>query len=128
MKSKESGIFFKISHDELGLCFGKRNEFSTNCPPTLEILRSKKERENNDVRLASRRRDVQYSQLMATKKPAKKSVKTPAKKAVKKAASKAPKKKTARKPNAGFLKPVQPDDALSAVVGSKPLPRTELTK
>jgi len=33
-----------------------------------------------------------------------------------------------RKPNAAFLKPVQPDDALAAVVGSKPLPRTELTK
>jgi chromatin remodeling complex protein RSC6 len=38
------------------------------------------------------------------------------------------KKKSARKPNAAFLKPVQPDEALSAVVGSKPLPRTELTK
>ena len=37
-------------------------------------------------------------------------------------------KKTARKPNAAFMKPVTPDSALSAVVGSKPLPRTELTK
>jgi chromatin remodeling complex protein RSC6 len=37
-------------------------------------------------------------------------------------------KKPARKPNAAFMKPVQPDAALSAVVGSKPLPRTELTK
>lgn len=37
-------------------------------------------------------------------------------------------KKTARKPNAAFMKPVTPDDALAAVVGSKPLPRTELTK
>ncbi len=26
------------------------------------------------------------------------------------------------------MKPVQPDTALSAIVGSKPLPRTELTK
>jgi len=26
------------------------------------------------------------------------------------------------------MKPVTPDDALAAVVGSKPLPRTELTK
>lgn len=33
-----------------------------------------------------------------------------------------------RKPNAAFMKPVQPDDALSAVVGSKAIPRTELTK
>ena len=39
-------------------------------------------------------------------------------------ATKAPK----RKPNAAFMKPVQPDDKLAAVVGSKPLPRTELTK
>ena len=37
-------------------------------------------------------------------------------------------KKTARKPNAAFMKPVTPDAKLSAVVGSSPLPRTELTK
>ena len=35
---------------------------------------------------------------------------------------------TPKKSNAGFAKPVQPDAALSAVVGSAPLPRTELTK
>ena len=46
------------------------------------------------------------------------------KKAVK---SKSPAKKT-RKPNAAFMKPLQPDDALAQVVGSKPLPRTEITK
>jgi upstream activation factor subunit UAF30 len=33
-----------------------------------------------------------------------------------------------RKPNAAFMKPVQPDAALSAVVGSKAIPRTEVTK
>ena len=37
-------------------------------------------------------------------------------------------KAPAKKPNAGFLKPVQPDELLAVVVGSKPLPRTELTK
>ena len=37
-------------------------------------------------------------------------------------------KKSARKPNAAFMKPVTPDDKLAAVVGSKPLPRTELPK
>jgi chromatin remodeling complex protein RSC6 len=37
-------------------------------------------------------------------------------------------KKAARKPNAAFMKPVTPDAALGAVVGSSPLPRTELTK
>ena len=42
--------------------------------------------------------------------------------------SKTSKSKTKRKPNAAFLKPVQPDAALAAVVGAKPLPRTDLTK
>ena len=60
---------------------------------------------------------------MASKKPAKKTIAKPVKKAAKPV-----KKKTARKPNAAFLKPVQPDDLLAAVVGSKPLPRTDLTK
>ncbi len=40
----------------------------------------------------------------------------------------AKKKKSARKPNAAFMKPVTPDAALSAVVGAKPMPRTEVTK
>jgi chromatin remodeling complex protein RSC6 len=51
---------------------------------------------------------------MATKKKAKK--------------KKAAKAKTKRKPNAAFMKAVQPDAKLAEVVGSKPLPRTELTK
>ena len=37
-------------------------------------------------------------------------------------------KKTARKPNAAFMQPMQPDDKLSAVIGDKPMPRTEVTK
>ena len=40
----------------------------------------------------------------------------------------AKKKKSARKPNAAFMKPVQPDAVLSAVVGAKAMPRTEVTK
>jgi len=55
------------------------------------------------------------------KKPAKK------KKVVKKKKA-AAKKKVKRKPNAAFMKPVAPDAKLAVVVGSKPLPRTELTK
>ena len=40
------------------------------------------------------------------------------------------KKKTSggRRPNAAFMAPVTPSAQLSEVVGSKPLPRTELTK
>src|SRR3712207_6473113 len=33
-----------------------------------------------------------------------------------------------RQPNAAFMRPVQPDEKLSEIVGSKPLPRSELTK
>jgi len=36
--------------------------------------------------------------------------------------------KMARKPNAAFMKPMQPDDALSEIVDAKPIPRTEVTK
>jgi chromatin remodeling complex protein RSC6 len=62
------------------------------------------------------------------KKPAKKKVakKKPAKK--KAAKKKVAKKKSKRKPNAAFMKPVTPDAKLAAVVGAKPLPRTQLTK
>ncbi|MEK7210069.1 MAG: SWIB/MDM2 domain-containing protein [Candidatus Binatota bacterium] len=33
-----------------------------------------------------------------------------------------------RKPNAAFMKPVRPSATLAAVVGSTPLPRTQVTK
>ena len=37
-------------------------------------------------------------------------------------------KKTSRKPSAAFMKPMQPDDSLAAVIGTKAMPRTEVTK
>ncbi len=37
-------------------------------------------------------------------------------------------KKPARKPNAAFMRPVTPSAALAEVVGSVPMPRTEVTK
>ena len=43
-------------------------------------------------------------------------------------AKKASKPKTKRKANPALMKPVQPDAALSVIVGSKPLPRGQLTK
>src|SRR5215216_6048827 len=64
------------------------------------------------------------------KKAAKKAApKKAAKKAAKKTAKKAaPKKKSARKPNAAFMAPLSPSPALGEVVGTKPLPRTEIVK
>ena len=70
----------------------------------------------------------------AAKKPAKKPAakksaakKSPAKKAP--AKKSAPKKSGAkRKPNAAFMKAMTPSSTLGAVVGTQPLPRTEVTK
>jgi upstream activation factor subunit UAF30 len=65
---------------------------------------------------------------MATKK------RKGAKKGGRKGAKKATRRKAAkrggakRKPNAAFMRPMQPDASLSAVVGSTPIPRTEVTK
>ena len=73
----------------------------------------------------------------ASKKSAKKAApkkaapkKAAAKKAAPKKAAKkaAPKKKSARKPNAAFMAPLTPSATLAEVVGSKPLPRTEVVK
>ena len=52
------------------------------------------------------------------------------KKVVKKVASvkKTVVKKVKRAPNPAFMKPMQVSDALAKIVGSKPLPRTEVTK
>jgi chromatin remodeling complex protein RSC6 len=63
----------------------------------------------------------------AAKKPAAR--KSAAKKPMKKAAAKRPAKKSGakRKPNAAFMKPMTPSATLAAVVGSSPMPRTEVT-
>jgi upstream activation factor subunit UAF30 len=53
------------------------------------------------------------------KKATKKSSAKPAKKAA---------KKTKRKPNAAFMAPMTPSNSLAEVVGSKPMPRTEIVK
>jgi upstream activation factor subunit UAF30 len=53
--------------------------------------------------------------------PAKKAAKAPAKKA-----AKAPAKK--RTPNAAFMKAMTPSGALAAIIGDRPVPRTEVTK
>jgi len=63
----------------------------------------------------------------AKKSPAKKAAKKTTKKAVKRTAKKAAKKKTARKPNAAFMKPMMPTGPLAAIIGSVPMPRTEVT-
>ena len=67
---------------------------------------------------------------MAAKKGRKGGAKKGAKKSAKRGGKKAAKKKggAKRKPNAAFMKPMQPSAALGAVVGNSPMPRTEVTK
>src|SRR5438105_15440691 len=73
---------------------------------------------------------------MAKKKAAKKAPKGAKKKATKKVAKKKAPKKAAKKAGgskrrgggAAFMRPVTPDDALGAVVGAEPKPRTEIAK
>ena len=70
----------------------------------------------------------------SAKKSAKKSKKAAPKKAKKSAKKAAPKKAAKkksgvkRKPNAAFMKPMTPTATLAAVIGSSPMPRTEVTK
>lgn len=65
-----------------------------------------------------------------SKRAAPKKAKKSAKKAAPKKARKAAKKKSGvkRKPNAAFMKPMTPTATLAAVIGSSPMPRTEVTK
>lgn len=69
---------------------------------------------------------------MATAKKAPAAKAAPAKAAPAKAApAKAAPAKAApakRTPNAAFMKPMTPSATLAAVIGSKPMPRTEVTK
>jgi len=62
---------------------------------------------------------------MAAKKKAKKKAAKPKKKAMKKAPAK---KKSKRKPNPAFMRPVTPSPALTAVIGPKPRPRSQVAK
>lgn len=64
----------------------------------------------------------------APKATAKKATVKAAPKATTKKVAAAPKKKTARKPNAAFMKPLNPSKELSEIVGAAALPRTEVMK
>jgi len=72
----------------------------------------------------------------AKKKTAKRSAKKSTRKTARKAAGRRTSRKTSRKgarksarrPNAAFMRPVSPSPKLAEVVGSDPIPRTEVTK
>jgi upstream activation factor subunit UAF30 len=49
-------------------------------------------------------------------------------KATRRASSRGGAKRAKRAPNPAFMKPMQPSEELGAVVGARPMPRTEVTK
>jgi chromatin remodeling complex protein RSC6 len=65
---------------------------------------------------------------MAAKKSGKATKKSTARSKAASTATKKSGQKRSRKPSPAFMRPLQPDDVLAKVVGSKPLPRTEVTK
>ena len=65
------------------------------------------------------------------KSSARKSAKKSGRKVAKKAGRKSSRRKSSgkkRTPNAAFMKPMQPSSDLANIVGSTPIPRTEVTK
>jgi upstream activation factor subunit UAF30 len=89
----------------------------------------KKARKKTAKRKAAKKKTAK--RRPARKKTAKKKArkKTARKKTAKKrTAKKKAKRKTKRKPSAAFMKPMTPSAALAAVVGPKPMPRTQVTK
>lgn len=78
------------------------------------------------TRKKATRRKVTKKKATKKKKAKKKVVRK--KMAKKKVTKKKAKKKAKRKPNPAFMRPWTPSVALSAIVGSKPLPRTQVTK
>jgi upstream activation factor subunit UAF30 len=77
--------------------------------------------------------DMAMKKAKKAKKAPAKAKKATSKKAAKKvakktSAKKVAKKKVARKPNAAFMAPKTPTGPLAAIIGDKPMPRTEITK
>ena len=85
----------------------------------------KKTTKKKVVRKATKKVAKKATRKKATRKKATKKVTK--KKATKKVVKKV-KPKVKRKPNPAFMAPMAPDAVLGAVVGDKPMPRTEITK
>jgi upstream activation factor subunit UAF30 len=80
------------------------------------------------VKKAAAPKKATAKKTAAPKATAKKATVKAAPKATAKKVAAAPKKKTARKPNAAFMKPLNPSKELAEIVGATALPRTEVMK
>lgn len=119
------------------ISFRIERKFIDNILNVWYYFANKNEFENSIRGGAQKTLEVEMAKKKAAKKAAKKKVKKAGKKVskkavkkVKKVAKKAAKKKVKakRKPNPAFMRPMNISPALSRVVGSKPIPRTEVTK
>jgi chromatin remodeling complex protein RSC6 len=123
-------VFFPLVFHSGSLRIASRNEsalyrFSSENPVAVTNPIRRKAMAMKKAKKAGKKSGKKASAKKTAKKTAKKSVKkSPAKKAAKK---KTAKKKTARKPNAAFMKPMMPTGPLAAIIGSTPMPRTEVT-
>lgn len=84
--------------------------------------KKKKATKKKTAKKKTTKRATAKKKKVAKKKTAKKKTKAKKKTTAKK------KTKSKRKPNAAFMRPLTPSSILAAIVGSKPLPRTEVTK
>ncbi|MCB9093515.1 MAG: hypothetical protein H6621_00480 [Halobacteriovoraceae bacterium] len=88
-------------------------------------VKKKKKAAKKSKKKVAKKKATKKKKVTKKKKATKKKAKKTKKKATKK---KAAKKKAKRKANPAFMKALTPSSALSAVVGAKPLPRTEVVK
>ncbi len=77
--------------------------------------------------MATKKKAAKKGSRKATRKKSAAKKKTRARKSAPRRAAKK-KTRTKRAPNPAFMKPMQPSAQLSNVVGSSPMPRTEVTK
>ena len=80
--------------------------------------------------MAAKKKSKGRKKSSSRKSSARKSSKSRGRKAAKKGGRKTRRKSSGKKrtPNAAFMKPMQPSSDLASVVGSSPMPRTEVTK
>ena len=90
--------------------------------------KAKKRKTKAKKKPKAKKRKTTKSKKRKTTKAKKKPKAKKKSKAKKKPKAKKKKKGKKRKPNAAFMRPLRPSPILAAIVGSKPLPRTQATK
>jgi upstream activation factor subunit UAF30 len=117
---------------EYELSYSDKNKFYYLSKRKLKLMATKPVKKAAPKKAAAKKAASKPAakKAVAKAKPAAKKVMAKAKPVVKKAVAKAKpaKKKSARKPSAAFMKPLNLSADLAAVVGAKPIPRTEVVK